>query len=248
MKSIFLYRDEGVCPSSLRATVRSLREKTNRPIDLVNREAFLKNGWEEKAEMIIFPGGRDIPYLQALQGAANHRIRDYVINGGRYFGICAGAYYGSASICFEAGGVLEVIGKRELSFFPGCAEGPALGLGQFAYENSQGARIAPLLLDDCYFSRPTIQAYYNGGCTFVQAALYPNVTVLAHYEELQEKSPAIILCQVGLGKALLSGVHPEYHTSDHNKISDIGIPLNELACKNSHKNSFFYRLIDILQE
>ena len=40
MKSIFLYRDDGVCPSSLRATVRSLRTVTNRPITLVKRGNF----------------------------------------------------------------------------------------------------------------------------------------------------------------------------------------------------------------
>jgi biotin--protein ligase len=244
MKSIFLYRDDGVCPSSLRATVRSLRTVTNRPITLVTRDNFLEAGWEKKAEMVIIPGGRDVPYSLALQGAANRRIRNYVANGGRYFGICAGAYYGSASVCFEKGGPLEVIGSRELSFFPGSAIGPALGLGEFCYENSHGARITSLALSETYFSDKSAKVYYNGGCTFnLETA---NVTALAHYEDLLEKSPAIILCQVGQGKALLSGVHPEYNPCDLSSDErELFIQLKQTCRPKEH---LFSRLITILLE
>jgi biotin--protein ligase len=196
--------------------------------------------------MVIFPGGRDVPYLRALQGAANQRIRDYVLNGGRYLGICAGAYYGCASLCFEPGGALEVVDERELSFFPGCAAGPALGLGQFAYESMQGARIASLSLTKPYFSEPTAKAYYNGGCKFVQAASYQNVTVLAHYDELKESSPAIILCKVGQGKALLCGVHPEYHACDFKKISE-RLLHDPLAQAEPQRKKLFSQLMAILE-
>lgn len=247
MKSIFLYRDEGVCPSSLRATFRSLREEIKHPIELIDRTLFLENGWEERAAMIVFPGGRDVPYMEALKGAANRRIRDYVINGGRYFGICAGAYYASASIAFEPGGALEVIGKRELCFFPGCATGPALGLGQFVYGNSQGARIASLSLPGCYFSEPTAKSYYNGGCAFAQASSYPGTRILAYYDELKEKDPAIVLCQVGQGKALLSGVHPEYRPCDLNTISERDLH-GQLSQAGDQRKHLFTRLIAIIQE
>jgi len=246
MKSIFLYRDDGVCPSSFRATVRSLRAETNRPITLVNRDNFLEAGWEKKAEIVIIPGGRDVPYSLALQGDANRRIRNYVANGGRYLGICAGAYYGSASVCFEKGGPLEVIGPRELSFFPGSAIGPALGLGEFSYENSHGARVASIALNETYFLEKSAKVYYNGGCTFNRASSIPNVTVLAHYEDLLEKSPAIIICQVGQGKAMLSGVHPEYSPCDlNNDERGLFIQLTQ-TCR--PREPLFSRLIAILLE
>jgi len=217
MKSIFLYCDEGVCPSSVRETARSLREYLDPgkyKIELAKRGLFLEDGWENRAAMVIFPGGRDIAYLQALQGAANRRIREYVLCGGRYFGICAGAYYGSGSISFEPGGSLEVIGERELSFFPGCAYGPALGLGQFSPKNSQGARFTSLALSSSNFPIINANAYYHGGCTFLQATSFPGVRILAEYKELQGNSPAIVLCNAGNGKALLSGIHPEYQEPD----------------------------------
>jgi biotin---protein ligase len=243
MQSIFIYRDEGVCPSSLSATIHSLKEATSCPIKLVKRETFLENGWEDKAAMVVFPGGRDVPYFEALKGAANLRIRNYVMNGGRYLGICAGAYYGSASICFEPGNALEVIASRELAFFPGCANGPALGLGQFVYDSPAGARIVSLSLMDKYFSKPDAKAYYNGGCTFAQAQTFPNVTVLAHYDELKE-SPAIILCQVGKGKALLSGVHPEYRARD---LKDQNLR-DQITLAEPQRKELFSRLIALVDK
>jgi len=40
-------------------------------------------------------------------------------------GLCAGAYYGCARVVFEPGTPLEVVGDRELAFFPGVARGAA---------------------------------------------------------------------------------------------------------------------------
>lgn len=173
MSTVFLYSDEGVCPDSLRATVRSLKAVANRPVQFVNRQTFISPGWEEQAALIVFPGGRDVPYANALQGAANQRIRHYVEKGGRYLGICAGGYYGCDSICFEKGGPLEVIGQRELKFFPGQAIGPALGLRQFSYEGLNGARITRMRLSNQHFSIAHAETYYNGGSLFLRLIHIP---------------------------------------------------------------------------
>ena len=53
----------------------------------------------------------------------NERIREYVSKGGKYLGICAGGYYASSYVEFEKSTTLEVLGDRELSFFPGKAIG-----------------------------------------------------------------------------------------------------------------------------
>lgn len=49
----------------------------------------------------------------------------YVQSGGSYLGLCAGAYYASSQVEFEPGSTLEVVGDRELDFFPGTARGAA---------------------------------------------------------------------------------------------------------------------------
>jgi glutamine amidotransferase-like uncharacterized protein len=50
---------------------------------------------------------------------------EFVQGGGSYLGLCAGAYYGCARVVFEPGTPLEVVGDRELAFFPGIARGAA---------------------------------------------------------------------------------------------------------------------------
>ena len=163
-----------------------------------------------KGSLLIFPGGRDIPYHQALRGVANRHIHRFVQEGGSFLGLCAGGYYGSAEIEFEKGGALEVIAKRELQFFPGLARGPAYGLGKFCYQKRTRSADCPLTP---LFFRQASQisaAYYNGGCAFISPEEYEDVSVLARYADLPMEPAAIVQCRVGKGQAILCGVHPEY--------------------------------------
>jgi glutamine amidotransferase-like uncharacterized protein len=52
------------------------------------------------------------------------------------------------------------------------------------------------------------EVYFNGGCRFVGEDA--NCKVLARYQDIEDQPAAIIECKVGQGKAILSGVHPEY--------------------------------------
>jgi len=163
--------------------------------------------WHSSCSLFIMPGGRDLPYHLALKGLGNNQIRRFVENGGTYFGICAGAYYGAERVEFDPGFPLEVCGKRELAFFKGKAVGPAFGFGTFDYASNKGARAAKLITGN-----ETFYAYYNGGCTF--EGDFSNCKILASYAALPGCPPAIIECQVGQGKAILSGVHLETSWND----------------------------------
>ena len=99
----------------------------------------------------------------------------------------------------------ENTGARELAFYPGCASGPAYGLGHFSYESKAGARPASIR-----WKGGVSPVYFNGGCLFEEPELYPSVTVLARYDDLAETPAAVVKCAVGKGEALLCGVHPEY--------------------------------------
>ena len=211
MKKILLYRDEGVSLRSLKSLVREFREEnldSRYEITFVDRHYLAAQEWIESTALLVFPGGRDVPYHQALQGKANSHIQRFVKGGGKYLGICAGSYYGSAIVEFEKGNPLEVCDVRELRFFPGVALGPAYGPGEFTYESEKGVRLACLSWQNSSKQKST--AYYNGGCTFVNAEAYPGVHVIARYDDIEERPAAIIACSVGKGVALLSGIHPEY--------------------------------------
>ena len=217
-KQIRIYRDKGTDPFCLKALVSALQQELvhqTYSITFADRQLLQTATWHEHTKLLIFPGGRDIPYQEALQGSGNQQIVDFVQQGGSFLGICAGAYYASSHIEFEKGSPLEVIASRDLCFFPGCAVGPAYGPGTFGYQNQKGALIASLELGS-----ETSASYYHGGCAFIGEENNPNISILARYADLANKPPAIVRCTVGQGQAVLCGVHPEYsayhnHTSKH---------------------------------
>lgn len=182
---------------------------------------IINEPWSASCALLVFPGGADLGYCRQLNGKGNERISQYVKRGGAYLGFCAGAYYGSAKCEFEVGDKkMEVVGKRELAFFPGIARG--LAFKGFVYNSEAGARAAELIVNKAKFSTSTsladFRSYYNGGGLFVDGDKYgeKGVEVLATYGEDVAVDcgeagikAAVVYCKVGDGCAVLSGAHPE---------------------------------------
>ncbi|GAA5967664.1 hypothetical protein JCM21900_006734 [Sporobolomyces salmonicolor] len=216
--NVLVYDGSGVSASSCDYLVQSLRTFLSHRYDiqLVSPKTLRDEPWTDSCALLVFPGGRDLPYLFDLSGKANRRIREWVHAGGRYLGICAGAYYACRAIEFEVGTPLEVTGERELGLFPGVCRGTVFP--GFEYETEAGAREATLALrreawrDHWSQSPETCDIWYNGGGAFVLDSQQPaaGVEVLAEYAELASRPAAGVLCTCGDGQAVLWGVHPEH--------------------------------------
>ncbi|KAF8979116.1 biotin holocarboxylase synthetase [Entomortierella lignicola] len=217
--NVVVYSGEGTSRISLAHTVRSLRALVGQHYDVMKIDAkgLLTEPWEESTALLVIPGGRDIPYTKDLNGAVNDKIRAYVQAGGRFWGVCAGAYFASDRIVFEVGTPLEVQGDRELKFFKGECRGVVYP--GFVYDSEQGANAVEIQLNrDMFESGDKIdfektRVYFNGGGYFVDAEKYPDTQVLAWYCEENDganRKAAVITSRVGQGLALLTGVHPEY--------------------------------------
>lgn len=245
--TIQVYVDEGAGPRSVRLLIKALKTlELDRKFSLktANRISLAEDSWEEETILLIFPGGRDTPYQQALNGSPNSKIRQYVENGGSYLGICAGGYYGSAQIEFEKGHALEVIDERELGFFPGLARGSAYGPNRFKYEDESGCHAATLswhgeeALDEA-------SIYFNGGCAFIDAEAHQNTEILARYSDLKDSPAAIVECSVGKGKAILSGVHPEYSYEHIHQVPSIPkTVLDSLKDSEPNRGTLFASLLN----
>jgi glutamine amidotransferase-like uncharacterized protein len=208
MGQIIVYVDQGVDGAALKHTLKSLQQEIDPQRHAIRRmdaAAIKSEPWEKETTLLIIPGGRDVYYHSSLAPEGTLKIRNFVSSGGHYLGLCAGAYFASDFIEFEKGGYLEVLGKRNLEFYPGKAIGPAYGLNKYSYENEKGAEAALISWKEgqCF-------AYYNGGCYFEGAHNYPDVEVLSTYDHLDGKPAAIVSCKFGKGRAFLSGVHIEY--------------------------------------
>lgn len=224
--NILVYNDLGASPNSVKHTSNTLKSILGHVYDIIeiDRKVLQSEPWEVGCVMLVMPGGRDMPYCEALNGEPNARIRKYVENSGRYMGLCAGAYYASKEIEFEKGrALMEIIQPRELGLYPGISRGTTYP--GFVYNSESGAKSTAVTLEkgmlDKYYSTSAVpdevKMYYNGGGYFVHPEKYDNVTVLCRYKEASahgkdEKSglAAVVHCKVGDGHALLIGTHPEY--------------------------------------
>ena len=218
-RNILVYSDEGtssvdVLIKSLESALKSWELEGNTPtfkVCPVLAEDVLNGSCFQDACLFVMPGGRDLPYVAKLeeQGVAN--IKDFVKRGGNYLGLCAGAYFASAFCEFEKGTEMEICGARDLNFFPGKACGCVFP--GFKYGTEEGSKIVSVMIQKTDFVKGeqlSFPCYYNGGCEFLFAnsLSYDGVDVVAKYKEFPEKI-AIVLCKIGQGNALLSGVHPE---------------------------------------
>lgn len=73
----------------------------------------------EDTALLCFGGGYDLGYLATVKSEGCHILRNYVHSGGRYLGLCAGAYFASQRCIFDEHGPNEVIGDRPLALFAG---------------------------------------------------------------------------------------------------------------------------------
>lgn len=141
----FVYTGPGAGSRSVLSAVESLRRalKPSLIVDTLTTDQLLQGEWIKGCRMLVMPGGADLPYCRHLNGAGNQFISDFVkIQGGAYLGLCAGAYYGCSRVEFEVGSELEVVGDRELGFYPGIARGSIYP--GFDYQSEKGARAAPI--------------------------------------------------------------------------------------------------------
>ncbi len=118
--------------------------------------------------------------------------------------VCTGGYYGCSYVEFAVGDPsMEVVGQRELKFFPGIGRGPHFP--GFDYESNAEARAVSIAME--HTADSSLSVFYNGGGTFVPFEMAEGgYEVLARYENSE---PCIVQCNCGEGKVVLSGVHFE---------------------------------------
>lgn len=201
---IFIYGDEGTSNDSVAALEQYFSSRF--PTRCVTARDLQDPQWITSTRLFVMPGGRSLPFYASLGEKGNQQIMDFVSQGGCYLGLCAGAYYAAEKTLFALDSPLELQLQGPLNFFKGNAVGPVFAADYFAYQSELGARVVSV-----DYQHTIYPVYFNGGCYFEFTASCENTKVLATYADNQ--LPAIIQSRVGLGKAILSGVHPELSLS-----------------------------------
>ncbi|KAK0616516.1 biotin-protein ligase [Immersiella caudata] len=251
--NVLVYTGTGSTIESVRHCMYSLRRllSPNYAVVPITESALLKEPWAPTCALLVFPGGADLGYCRALNGAGNRNITAFVRQGGAYLGFCAGGYYGSQRCEFEVGNPeLEVVGSRELAFFPGTCRGGAFK--GFAYHSERGAKAAKITINKGALSGAvalpeSFKCYYNGGGIFVAAdKKSSDIEVLAEYEDELAVDPgstkaAVVYCKVGEGGVVLTGPHPEFAAANlgrHGDIPGYDALISDLAADEDARSSF----------
>jgi len=170
----------------------------------VNAHEIVAGILDTKPDMFVMPGGASRYMAAKLNGAGNAAIKNYVAGGGRYLGICGGAYYACTHTIWAKGTPHELDIVNELAFFKGDAVGPALGTAT----NMNTGDIRIVQLDKG-------PAVYWAGAQFVPYA-DADYKTLARFCELTNNNAAVIEGSYESGKYLLMSPHLEI---DHTAIN-----------------------------
>lgn len=215
--TIMVYADEGTGALSLLQLIKALKQHYPQAnIQRINRQSLLE-GVLKRASLLIMPGGRDLVYHLELAKEGAQHIQEFVYNGGRYLGICAGGYFGSRLVRFGIGHGNVLLSARRLQFFKGEAIGPALGSAPYEFSSLEHCKVMSMIAC-CNHLEPLSWAYYNAGCYFEDTPTEagPEWKPLLSYagcsKDFKERYAAVE-CWPKNGYALLCGIHPEYHFS-----------------------------------
>lgn len=239
--TIYVYCDDGVCIHSLHQTLSALNKVTNSKYNIrtINAEQVKQASWVKDASLFVMPGGLDGYYHSNLSGAGNKVIQNYVKSGGKYLGICAGAYYASSSVAFDAIGGIKTFGDRELKFYSEASIGPLAPFDAVYPIGIRAARVKTVFEDV-----PESTVFYNGGGFFSNIENVENTKILATYEN---NLPAIVQVDYFKGKVILSGVHFEFDPDTLNQNSEFLTPvLAKLKASKKSREYLVSNIIDLI--
>ncbi|MFW9888577.1 MAG: BPL-N domain-containing protein [Candidatus Thorarchaeota archaeon] len=174
----------------------------NATVDVVTA-ADIRNDILVDYDIIAIPGGWAWAYFQDLTNSGVVRIRNFVENGGAFFGVCAGAYFACDNIRWEG----ENIGYS-LDLYPNLGIGPIEEIAAWPGYNMTRINLNKAVTGMDLSGEPDSHTLMYYGGPYFETAGTDGVNVIATYDVNDE--PAIISYEYGQGRVVLSGPHVEW--------------------------------------
>jgi glutamine amidotransferase-like uncharacterized protein len=178
----------------------------NATVEMVNSSA-IKQGILDDFQIVAVPGGYSYDYFLDLGYSGANAIRDFIEEGGAYWGSCAGAYYACEEFEWSEYGETGTY-YYGLGLFPGRGVGPIIGIADWpniAMTDVQ-MNISNGLID--LSQEPTTHSImYYGGPYFETEGVEGIITIATYsYNDMS----AMIAFEYGQGRVFLTGPHPEW--------------------------------------
>jgi glutamine amidotransferase-like uncharacterized protein len=171
----------------------------NATVDVISLYQLLEDGLSGY-DIFVIPGGSVVGYNEDFGERGKEIIRNYVRNGGSYFGICGGSHFGT---------------EAYLNLYPGGYINPAPGV-QSSYEMvTMNINKDSLWLDLTNISSSLSTIYINGGC-FDEIDIINAIDMHIIAEYSLNNMPGMVAFRFGSGSAFLCSPHPEIE-EDNNR-------------------------------
>jgi len=169
-------------------------------IPLAIRFDEIKNSYLTTAnfKVVAFPGGYAYGYQLGLDGH-EQKVRNFVSNGGSYYGVCAGAFYAADSIVWEGESY-----NYPLDLFSGTDTGPLSDIAGWPNYSLTTTDINDSVVGNL---GNQYQMYYGGGYKSNVSGTYTVATY--SYSGQYSGTRNAIRFAYGDGRVLLIGTHPE---------------------------------------
>jgi len=182
----------------------------NATVEMVN-SSTIRQGILNDFHIIAVPGGYAYNYHLDLGISGANAIRDFIAQGGAYWGSCAGAFYALEEFEWSEYGetTTQYYG---LGLFPGRGVGPIIGIADWPDITMTDVQINTTNeLIDLSQEQSNHSIMYYGGPYFETEGM-ENITTLATYS--YNGMPAMIAFEYEQGRVFLTGPHPEWEENN----------------------------------
>ena len=205
---VALYLDKGCHGGGVIHLAQLLKSSPEVACDFLNA-ADVQAGKLAGYDVLVMPGGSGYDRYTQLREEGFEKIRQYIREGGRYYGICAGI-------------ALALNDPKRLRLIPYTREKtpPRGGFSAAVKLNARAEELLGVSAGTRYFryhdgplpvkSEPVPDSEYEVLATFDSHVMQRGKAVNPMYG-----MPAIIYGRYGKGKVLVSVMHPEYYPSTH---------------------------------
>jgi len=201
---VLVFNGPGICPLSRDGLVESLRTALDSRywVGTIDHEGLRVENWTESCVLLVFPHcTRRQPYAALdVDLPTIRRIRQFVVDGGSFLGICGGAYFASKTAEWYG----NQWGSANLAFWPWLSKGPHLQGGAQTHEFTLPFLIGEYATNGWYENNATPNCdlhYHHGGAFIPQGDCdFTRFTLMGRYSTTM---CAGVRCTVGAGSAVL---------------------------------------------
>jgi glutamine amidotransferase-like uncharacterized protein len=202
--SVSIFEDHGVSFAS-KTALRHMFEWMGAEVTIINRTS-LNNGVLNTTDLLVMPGGCWCNAHCSIQGDERYIVRQYVLDGGAYFGIDGGASYATS----------YRVGLFNGTLYPDC-----LGARDFLTEVDVNRDSQALDLS----GEPESYTLFYESSGYFNADNMTGIFSICTYKDLNQSCMIVFEC--GEGRVFLSSPHPEYEEGNLNDGTDYYDTLND---------------------